>query len=126
MIAEGEPVYIVDEVVGISLAASLVNPLLNLLIIEIGNIESVDDVVNDGARKEHRLLLNDSNLIVVPLWVKVSQVLTIEENASRIRIVKALNQRNDCAFTAPTVAANCNDSVSISVNREGDAFQNLD
>ena len=72
MVALREQIWVIDEVISISLAACMLDPLLNLFVVEIRHVKPIHYVVKDGPREENRLLLYDTNLVVVPLGVKVA------------------------------------------------------
>ena len=81
-----------DEIVGVSLATSVVHQSLNLLVIHIVKLKAVGDVLTDAAREQHGLLLHDGDLVVVPLRVQLLDVASVEQNLSPSGVVEALNQ----------------------------------
>lgn len=59
-----------NEVVGRGLATSAVKLLDDLRLTQVLGVVAVKDVFTNIAREENRLLLDDGNLLVVPLWVQ--------------------------------------------------------
>lgn len=59
-----------NEVVGRGLATSAVKLLDDLRLTQVLGVVAVKDVSTNIAREENRLLLDDGNLLVVPLWVQ--------------------------------------------------------
>ena len=85
-----------DEVIGVGLLASIVHHLLDILISHIFlKVHSVDNVFADCSCKKDRLLLNDTNLRVIPFLVEFLDVASIEENLTFLRVVESLNQGDD-------------------------------
>ena len=70
-------------------------------------------------------MLDDSNLGVVPLWIKFSDVSAIEENLALLRVVPSLNQRDQRGFTAARGTAEGNNTVLLVVKFERNALEDL-
>jgi hypothetical protein len=65
-------------------------------------------------------------LLVVPLWVQVFDVDSVEKNLAFIRIVEALNQRDNRRLSAPRRATQRNDSFLGVIDFEADLLKGLD
>ncbi len=94
-VAKREQVKVMDEVISVSLATGIIHHGFNLFISLILEIQAVANVFADASREENRLLLNNSDVVMVPSWVKVLDVASIEKNFTRFRVVESLNKRND-------------------------------
>ena len=80
-----------DEVVCVRLLASIVDHLLNLIVFFIVQVETVGDIVANGAREKHGLLLNDGNLSMEPSWFQLLNVPPVEQNLTFLWVVESLN-----------------------------------
>ena len=80
------------KVVRACLTTGIVHHSNDFLLRLMLKIESVGDVFADCAREQDRFLLNDSDLVVVPLRVKLLDVATIEEHLALLGVIEALNE----------------------------------
>lgn len=74
------------------LTTSIVHHSNDFLLGLMLKIESVGDVIADSAREQDGLLLDDSNLIVVPLGVKLLDIAAIEQHLALLGVIEALNE----------------------------------
>ena len=81
-----------DKVIRACLTGGIVHHIQDFLLCLVLEVESVGDVVADCAREQDRFLLNDSDLIVVPLGVKLLDVATIEEHFTLFGVIEALDE----------------------------------
>ena len=81
-----------DKVIRARLTRGIVHHIHDFLLGLMLKIESVGDVFADCAREQDRFLLNDSDLVVVPLRVKLLNIATIEEYLALFGIIEALNE----------------------------------
>ena len=95
IVLKWEQVFIMNEVVSTCLTACIVQTFLNLFIIEVHVVQAVAYVFTNRARKQNRFLLHDTDLLMIPLWIKLLNVDSIEEDFAFVRVIKALNKRND-------------------------------
>jgi len=95
LVHERKQVLVVDEVVSVGLATSIVHKCFDLIIVHAVQVETVSDVLTDCAREQDWLLLHNSDLIVVPLGVEIAHIFTVEEDAAFLRVVKSLDQGDD-------------------------------
>ena len=80
-----------DEFIGISLATSFIYLLDDLIFVQVFKVQAIADVFTNRAREQNRLLLDDANLLMVPLWLELFNITTIKEDSTFIRVIKALN-----------------------------------
>lgn len=99
-----------DKVVGISMLCRFVKHGCDLFFRTSLNIQSVTHVFSDGAREQDRLLLNDSQLLMVPTGVQVFDVDAIELNRALVRVIEPLHQSNDTRLSTSTLATQGNHS----------------
>lgn len=90
------------------------------------SVEAVEDVGSYIAGEEDRLLLHDSDLLVVPFGIKCLNIYSVEEDSALCRLIKLLNERDDWALTAARVADESNYSVFVVVNSNRYILQDLD
>lgn len=105
--------------------ASIINHGLNLRISLVIELETVGDILTDGAGEEHGLLLNDSDLLMQPFRIKISDVVSVEEYFTLLRVIEPLNERNDAGLAASRGATKGNNSVDIVVYLKGDSLEDL-
>ena len=84
-----------NKVICISLAASIIHQRFYLLIIHRVDVQAVSYVLSDSSREQYRLLLDDGNLIVVPLRVQLPDVASVEKDLTFFRVIESLDQRDD-------------------------------
>ena len=87
-----EEVKVVNEVVGVSLMASIVDHGFDLRVSLCIKLETISDILANGSSKENGLLLDNSDLLVEPLGVQLLDVTSIEKNLTFDRIVEPLNK----------------------------------
>ena len=92
LVPKRELVLVVDEVISIRLEAHIIHQLFDILVAYVIEVESVADIFTNNTRKQHRLLLYYSYLVMVPLWIEFLDVDTIKKNFSFFRVVEALDQ----------------------------------
>ena len=126
LVSKRELVLVVDKVISIGLVAYIIHHLFDLLIVHVLVIEAVADVLSYSSRKQHWLLLYDSDLIMVPFWIEFLDVNTIEKDLTFIRVVEALDQLNNRRFTASTRTDESHNSLLVVVYGEGNTFEHLD
>jgi len=91
-----EDLFIHDEIVTVSILASLLEHLVDGLLCLSFQVDSIEDVVLDRVREKNRLLLHYSNLsLMVPGVVDVLQVNSIVLEFTLKRVIPALNKRDD-------------------------------
>lgn len=105
-----------DKVISVSLAACIVHECLNLIVVLVIEVETIDDVFTNGAREQDGLLLDDCNLVVVPLGVKILQVASIEENFAFFGVIEAFDKRDDGRLAAAARTTERNNSVLLILN----------
>ena len=81
-----------DKVIRARLFRGIVHHIHDFLFSFVLKIQSVGDVFADCAREQDRFLLNDSDLVVVPLRVKLLNIATIEEYLALFGVIEALNE----------------------------------
>ena len=81
-----------DKVIRARLFCGIVHHILDILLGLMLKIESVGDVFADCAREQDGLLLDDSDLIVVPLGVKLLDIAAIEQHLALLGVIEALNE----------------------------------
>ena len=114
-----------NKVISVRLSACIIHHRLDLLVCLVFDIEAVGDVITNRAREEDRFLLNDRNLVVVPLRVKFPDVSAVEENFALLGVVESLYQGDDRRLTTPTGTAKSNDAIPLVINRQGDTLEDL-
>ena len=62
---------------------------------------------------------------MVPFWIQVLDVASVEKDFALLWIVKSLDERNDGRFTAATSATESNDAILLVIDFEGDSLENL-
>ena len=83
------------EIIGIGLSTSIVDHFHDLVFILVFDVQTVSNVLTDGSREEDWLLLDDRNLAMVPLRIKLSDVSSVEENTTFFWVIESLNQGDD-------------------------------
>lgn len=92
-VALREELLIVDEGESVGLAASIFHHLVEVGVGEASLVDTIHDVLADRAREENRFLLHQSDLLLmVPLIVKVLNVLALVEELAICRVVKTFNK----------------------------------
>lgn len=76
----------------VGFASCFVHEELDFIFSLTHEIQTVEDVFFDCARKEYRFLLDDSDLIVEPFWVQFFHIFPIKENFAHQWIIKAFNK----------------------------------
>lgn len=125
LISEREKVVIMDKVISIGLAASIVHQLFDLCIVHAVEAETESNVLSDCTGEEHGLLLDNSDLVMVPFGVQIFDICAIKDDLALIRVIETLNHLNDGALAAATGAAKCHNSVLLSIDRERDSLEHL-
>jgi len=74
-------------------------------------IQTVGDVVTDGAREENGLLLHDGDLAMVPLRVQFLDVAAIEQNFALNWVIETFEERDDGRLSAATSATESHNAV---------------
>ena len=80
------------KVIRARLTTSIVHHSNDFLLCLMLKIEAVGDVIADRAREQDGLLLDDSDLIVVPLGVKFLDIAAIEQHLALLGVIEALNE----------------------------------
>jgi hypothetical protein len=83
-----------QEVISVGLLTSFVNTSYDLIFVIAFPTQTVQDVFSHSAREKNWLLLDNCNMLMVPSWVKLSDINSIEENLTLIRVIKPLNHCN--------------------------------
>ena len=81
-----------DKVIRACLTRGIIHHSNDFLLCLVLKIESVGDVFADCAREQDGLLLDDSDLIVVPLGVKLLDIAAIEQHLALLGVIEALNE----------------------------------
>ena len=84
-----------DKVVGVGRLASFIHVRNNLVLRYPLKVKSVENVITNGAREKHRLLLDNCHLLVVPSRIDIPNVYTIEKHLAFGRVVEALTHSDD-------------------------------
>ena len=87
-----EEIKVVNEVISVSLMASIVDHGFDLRVSLCIKLETISDILANGSSKENGLLLDNSDLLVEPLGVQLLDVTSIEKNLTFDRIVEPLNK----------------------------------
>jgi len=116
----------VDEIVSVGLTASVVHQLRDFLSIFALQVKAVGDVIANSAREENGLLLNNGDLVMVPLGVELLDVVSVEKNFTRSGVVESFNERNYGGLSTATCAAESHYAVLYIINGEGHALKHLD
>ena len=100
-----------------SLLESRHESCLNLLLRKLGAVKAIENVVFDRAREKTRLLLHDSELLLmVPLGVNLLNVLLVKENLAVDGVVEALDKGDDGGLAAARVADKCHGLAVLHIN----------
>ena len=91
VVLEREQGLVMDEVEGVRLVTSIVHHRLYFLSGLVPKVETIDDVLTDGTGEQNRFLLDDGDLIMVPLGVKLFDVASIEEDFALNGVVEPLD-----------------------------------
>lgn len=83
--------FVVDKVVSACLATGIIEHFLQFSGLVGRSVKAIKDVVTDVTREQNRLLLNDCNLLVVPLRVESADVAAVEQDFSIARLVELLD-----------------------------------
>lgn len=98
-------VFVVNEVVGIRHLRCFIKSVNNLLIREVFAVPAVDDIFSDRPGEENRLLLHNTNLLMVPVRLELPDVVSIEQDFSLERVIEALDHRHDGRLAATRLPA---------------------
>ena len=115
-----------NEIVGVRLAAGIVHQRPHLIVVcLVEAIKSIANIFTNGARKKHRLLLNDSYLVVIPTRLEILDVLAIEVHATGYRVVEALDEGDDARLAAARCPTQGDYAVFDVINLDAETFQYL-
>lgn len=84
-----------SELISVCLSACIVNQSLNLFVSLVVQVKAVSNVLTNRTGEKDWLLLDNRDLTVVPFRVQFPDVTSVEEDASFLRVVESLNQRDD-------------------------------
>lgn len=71
-------------------------------------------------------MLDDCDLLVIPLWIKFTDVLAIEQNFAFVRTVEVFNQSDDRALSTSRTANQSDNFVLVLGHLDGDTVQHFD
>jgi len=74
--------FVVNEIVSTCLTTGIVKHLLQFGLLIRGCVKTIKNILANITREENRLLLNDRNLLMVPLGVKSANVTAVEKYLS--------------------------------------------
>ena len=114
-----------DEVIGARFRASIVHQGFNLLWRLACKVETVGDVLSNRTGEKDGFLLDNSDLVMVPLRVELLDIDTVEEDLALIRVIEALKQLDNGRFAAATGSTERNDAVLLVIDVEGDTLKHL-
>ena len=110
--------------VGACLLGRLIYHSNDLILALALQVNTVSDIFTDAAREEDWLLLDDSDLVMVPLWVQILDVLAIEKHFTFDRVVEALEEGDDRGLSAAARSTECHNSVFVIVNGKAYSAEN--
>jgi len=102
IVDQWENIFIVKEIVRISLSTSFIN---NRFIWNIS--ETVNNVFSDCSREQNRLLLNNGKVLLELSRIQIFEILISILNCTDIRIIKSFNKLNNCRLSTSTSSNEC-------------------
>jgi len=94
-VGEREQSGVMDKVVATCLLAGLIKHLFELALRVGSRVKAVENIVANVTREQHWFLLDDADVLVVPLGVKHFNVHVVEQDGTLARLVEMLDQRNN-------------------------------
>lgn len=121
-----EKLGVSDEIVDRGLLAGIVKHIQEVdlsLTFSVSIFNTVEDVVSDGIVEENGLLLDNSDLTVVPSTVEKSDITAIEGHLSGKREVELLQHGDATRLSTSTSSDEGNDSLVVVVDLKADVVK---
>jgi hypothetical protein len=121
-----EKLLVLDEFVNRGLLASFVEhkkDFFVVLVFSISLFDTVQNVVPDGILEKNGLLLDNSDLTVIPFTVDLSDVTTVEFDSTGAREVELLQHGNATGLSTPTSSDKGNHFLVMVVDFETNVIE---
>lgn len=114
-----------NEIICTGLFAGLIKHVFEVRLTVGTGIETIKDVRPDITREQYWLLLDDRNLLVIPLRVYLVDIYTVESDLTLFWLIELFDKGNYGTFTTTRCADKSDDFLAL-IHFEFDISQNLD